>query len=251
MIDLSHLTLLFFTGMAAGTIDAIAGGGGLISLPMLLSVGLPPHIALGTNKLQACIGTSTATYRYYRNGWLEPKKLIPGLIWSFIGAVSGAITIQLMSSDILKKIIPFLLILILIYTLFSPALGKIERAQRMKDVSFYFIFGLLLGFYDGFFGPGAGSFWTFALMFFMGFSILKATAYTKAFNLNTNLAGLACFIISNNVNYKIALCMAAGQFLGGQFGASFAMKHGAKVIRPIFLVMVFATMVTLVYRNGL
>src|SRR5258708_2952622 len=101
--------ILFFTGLTAGTVDAIAGGGGLISLPMLLSVGVPPHIALGTNKLQSVFGTAIATHSYYRHGWLQKQGLLQGLFYSFIGALLGASASQIIDSHLLKKIIPILL----------------------------------------------------------------------------------------------------------------------------------------------
>ncbi len=249
MMSLEIYSLLFFTGAVAGTVDAIAGGGGLITLPVLLGIGIPPHIALGTNKLQSCCGTSVATYHYYRHGWLDKNKLLVGLLISFIGAVIGAITAQLIHGDILKKIIPYLLFIVLLYSLFSPKLGKIPHIAKMKENTFYIIFGLCLGFYDGFLGPGTGAFWTFALMYFLGLSITNATAYTKAYNLNTNVAALICFIVTNNINYPIAICMAAGQIIGSRIGAKLAIRKGANFIRPVFLTMVFVTIVCLVFKK--
>ncbi len=254
MPELFHhflLPFLFLTGLVAGTIDAIAGGGGLISLPILLGVGIPPHLALGTNKLQSSFGTLMAAHSYYRQGLIDKNKVMTGLIFSFLGAVLGAITIQILQGDVLKKIIPVLLLIILIYTLFSPRFGHIERSPKMSERSFFIIFGLLLGFYDGFLGPGTGSFWVFAFMFFIGFNLVKATAYTKVFNLNTNLTALACFAIGNNIDYKIGLCMAAGQIIGGRVGAHFAIKKGAALIRPIFILVVVVTMATLFYKSYL
>lgn len=250
--DLTHhlvFFILFLTGLVAGTVDAIAGGGGMISLPMLLSVGLPPHIALGTNKLQSSIGTFVATYSYYRKGWFSLKTISKGLIFGFLGALLGSLAGQIISSDVLKKIIPILLILILIYTICSPKLGADDRKPRMNEFYFYIIFGFILGFYDGFLGPGTGSFWVFSLTFFLGYNLTRATAYTKVFNLKSNLIALACFAIGQNVDYRIGLCMAAGQMIGGKLGAHLAMRNGAKLIRPIFISMVSLTIISLVYRS--
>lgn len=243
------LPILFFTGLLAGTVDAIAGGGGLISVPVLFSIGIPPHLALGTNKLQGCFGTAIATYSYYRQGWLKRQGLVKGIVYSFIGAVLGAIVSQYLSSAILKKIIPVLLFLVLLYTFFSPKLGSIEEKPKMTENGFYFIFGSLLGFYDGFFGPGTGSFWLFLLVFFLGQNLLKATAYTKVFNLNTNLAAIICFALGNNIDYKLAFFMAIGQVIGGWLGAYLAIRKGVKLIRPIFLLVVTSTIITLLYRS--
>ena len=252
LIDFTHyfiFILLFFTGLFAGTIDAIAGGGGLITLPVLLGVGVPPHIALGTSKFQSSFGTSIATFSYYRRGFLEIKKLLKGLFFSFIGAVLGAVTIQHLDSSLLKKIIPLFLMIILLYTLFSPRLGHIDKNPKINETWFYVIFGTLMGFYDGFFGPGAGSFWVFLLIFFLGYNVVKATAFTKAFNLNTNLAALCCFVLGNNIDYKIGICMASGQLIGGRIGAVLAMNKGGKIIRPIFILVVSGTMLSLLYKN--
>lgn len=241
--------ILFITGLIAGTVDAIAGGGGLISLPMLLSIGVPPHIALGTNKLQASIGTSIATYSYYRHGWFSLKTIYKGLLFGFIGTVLGALASQSIDSDILKKIIPILLLVILIYTLLSPKLGAIEKKARCNEFWFYVIFGFVMGFYDGFFGPGTGSFWVFSLTFFLGYHLTKSTAYAKVFNLKSNLIATVCFALGNNIDYRIAFCMAAGQLIGGKLGAHLAIKKGAEIIRPIFICMVTITIITLIYKN--
>lgn len=251
-LELSYqiiLPLLFFVAILASTIDAIAGGGGLISLPVLLAIGIPPHIALGTNKLQGMVGTSVAAYTFYRKGLIVLSDLAPGLIFSFLGAVLGATLSQEISNDILKKIIPILLVLILIYTLLSSKLGHIDTHSKMTPRTFYIIFGLVLGFYDGFFGPGAGSFWIFALVYFLGFNLIKASAYTKAFNLNTNIFGALCFAIGGNIDYKIAGIMALGQIIGGRLGAHFTMKSGHKIIRPVFISVVAVTIGMLIYQN--
>jgi uncharacterized membrane protein YfcA len=241
--------LLFATGLIAGTVDAVAGGGGLISLPVLLGAGIPPHIALGTNKLQSSIGTSIATWSYHRHGLISLRTALCGIIFVFIGATSGACLAQLISGAILKSIIPVLLLIILIYAIFAPRFGADDRTPKLTEARYYLIFGLLLGFYDGFLGPGAGSFWVISLTFFLGYNITKATAYTKVFNLTSNLAALLCFALANNIDYSVGLCMAAGQLIGGRLGAQLAIKNGATFIRPIFLIMVSATIATLLYRQ--
>jgi uncharacterized membrane protein YfcA len=241
--------LLFTAGLIAGTVDAVAGGGGLISLPVLLSVGIPPHIALGTNKLQSCIGTSIATWSYHRHGLISWRTALRGIVLTFIGATTGAFAAQIISGAILKSLIPLLLLVILIYAIFAPKFGAEDRTPKLTEAKYFLIFGLLLGFYDGFLGPGAGSFWVVSLTFCLGYNITKATAYTKVFNLTSNLAAFVCFALANNIDYSVGLCMAAGQLIGGRLGAQIAIKNGATLIRPIFLVMVSATIVTLLYRQ--
>jgi len=249
MIDSStFIFILFFAGLFAGTVDAVAGGGGLISLPMLLGVGIPPHVALGTNKFQSIFGTGMATYQYYKNGLFYFKEIWVGLLTTFLGSFIGAIVVQYIAPSFLKEIMPFLLLIILLYSLFSPRLGLIDTHPRISKTLFYVTFGLALGFYDGFFGPGVGSFWLFFLIYFLGFNLVKATAHTKILNLNTNVAALLCFIFNNQVDYKIGLFMAAGQLIGGRLGAHLVMVNGVKLVKPIFLLVVTGTILTLVYR---
>lgn len=243
------LCLLFATGLVAGTVDAIAGGGGLISLPVLLGVGMPTHIALGTNKLQSTIGTLVATWSYHRHGLISPHSLLKKVFFIFLGATAGAISAQILPGNMLKKIIPLLLLIILIYAVFCPKFGDIDNKPKMHDALFYPVFGSLLGFYDGFLGPGTGSFWVFAIIFFLGYNVTKATAYTKVFNLTSNVVALFCFILGNNIDYRLGLYMAAGQLIGGRLGAHFAMRNGARIIRPLFLMIVGMTICMLVYKN--
>ena len=243
------LMLLFATGLLASTIDAIAGGGGLISLPVLLSMGIPPHVAFGTNKLQGTIGTLIAARRYHKHGLISTDKIYKGIFAGLVGSILGAIVAQSLSSDALKFLIPFLLLIILTYILISPKFGAIDARPRMSEGGFYIIFGFALGFYDGFFGPATGSFWVFALAFFLGFNLIKATATAKLFNLNSSLIATICFMVGGNVDYKIAICMAAGQIIGARLGTHLAIKKGAKLIRPLFLLMVTFTITTMVYRN--
>jgi uncharacterized membrane protein YfcA len=243
------LFLLFMTGLFAGTIDAIAGGGGLISLPMLLSLGMPPHLAFGTNKLQGVVGTFVAARRYYNHGLISIEKVYRGIIFGIIGSIAGAMTSQMISGQILQIIVPVLLAIVLFYTILSPKMGSHDLQPRMNEHLFFTVFGFFFGFYDGFFGPATGSFWVFAFTSFLGFNLIKATAYTKIFNLNSSVIATICFGLGGNIDYKIALCMAAGSLIGGRLGASLAIKKGNKVIRPLFLLVVGSTMMTLLYRN--
>jgi uncharacterized membrane protein YfcA len=243
--------LLFITGLSAATVDAIAGGGGLISLPVLLGVGVPPQVALGTNKLQSSLGTFMAATKYYRQGWFSIKTLSKGLLFGIIGAMLGSVAGQGLSTEFLHKLIPVLMLVILIYTIFSPTLGHEAQTPKMSEQWFYIIFGFTLGFYDGIFGPGTGSLWVFSLTFFLGYHFRNATAYAKVFNLKSNIIAAICFGLGSNIDYRIALCMAAGQFIGGQLGAHLAIKKGAQIIRPIFIIVVSVSVMSLVYKNYL
>jgi len=243
------MALFFGAGLLAGTVDAIAGGGGLISLPLLVSVGLPAPVALGTNKLQASVGTFVATYNYFKNDLISFQILIKGILFGFLGATSGALAAQYIDSSILERILPFLMLAIFVYTIYTPNLGLLDNKQRMNEPLFYMLFGFGLGFYDGFLGPGTGSFWVIALVFFLGYNLSKATAYTKVFNLKSNIIAATWFVLGHHIDYKIGALMACGQLLGGKIGSQLVILKGSKLVRPIFLTIVFFTILIMFYKS--
>ncbi len=246
-LTMASLSLLFVTGFAAGFVDSIAGGGGLVSLPVLLSLGFPPQLALGTNKLQGSFGALSSAVNYTRKGVVRPRDCITGIGFTFIGAATGAWFIQYIRAGFIRPLIPFLLLAVFFYTLLSPDLGKGNREPRMKPLAFYLLFGTGLGFYDGFFGPGTGSFWTGALLIFLGMDMTAAAGHTRVMNFTSNIVALALFALGGNVLYSAGLTMAAGQVIGARIGSGLAIKRGAAFIRPLFLVVVFATIVRLIY----
>lgn len=240
---------LFATGFVAGFIDSIAGGGGLIALPVLLSIGLPPQLALGTNKLQGCFGTFSAACNFIQKKEIEPRTALSGICFTLIGASCGAWLVQQLSAHFIEPIIPFLLLGVLIYTFFMPKLGFTDTVPKISSFLFSMIFGITLGFYDGFFGPGTGSFWTLACMAIMGMNMTKASGYTKIMNFTSNVIALSIFIAGGNVLYSVGLIMASGQILGALTGSGLAIKKGASFIRPIFLTVVLLTIARLLYIN--
>ena len=244
-LDIFTLFLLFLAGGFAGFVDSIAGGGGIITLPALLAVGIPPHQALATNKLQSSFGSFTATMNYAKKGLMRPKELLLGVIFTFIGAVSGAFAVQFFDAKSLEDMIIFMLIIIFLYTLASPNLGSIHTTAKLKKPIFYTIFGLLIGFYDGFFGPGTGSFWTMALILLLGLDLKGATAQTKLFNFTSNIASLLMFIYTGLVLWIAGLVMGVGQIIGAYLGSSLVAKKEVKFIRVFFLVVVGATILKL------
>lgn len=239
--------LLFLTGLCSGFVDSIAGGGGLIALPILFSIGLPPDIALGTNKLQGSFGTLSASYNYIKKGVVKFNESLYGIVFTFIGAMLGAWTIQQMEAGFIQELVPVLLLFVFLYTLFSKNLGYGSASARMPQHLFFFLFGLGLGFYDGFFGPGTGSFWTAALLILLGLNMKKASGITRIMNFTSNIVALTVFIIGGKVLYSAGFCMAAGQVIGARAGSSLAIKKGVGFIRPVFLTVVFLTIVRLVY----
>jgi uncharacterized protein len=241
------LVLLFFGGFLAGFVDSIAGGGGLISLPVLLSVGLPPQLALGTNKLQGCFGTLSASYNYIRKGKADLHESYVGIVFTFLGASVGAWLIQRLDPGFIRHIIPVLLAVVFVYTFFSKHLGFESRDAIMPKRLFFLTFGLGLGFYDGFFGPGTGSFWTAALLVLLGYDMTQAAGATRIMNFTSNFVALCVFIAGRNVLYTAGFCMAAGQIIGARLGSGLAIKNGARFIRPLFLTVIFLTIARLGY----
>jgi uncharacterized protein len=243
------LPLLFLTGAVAGLIDAIAGGGGLITIPVLLGMGLPPQAALGTNKLQASFGSCSAMFHFVKAGTVNLREALSGIIWTAVGAILGSYTVQQIDPGFLKRFIPFLLLMILCYTIFSPKLGAEEVHPRMKKGVFFVCFGLLLGFYDGFLGPGTGSFWVISIMLGLGFEMRKATGYTKVFNFVSNIVSLVIFIAGGHVVFLAGLLMGVGQACGARIGAKLVINKGTGFIRPVFICSVLAVTAKLFYDN--
>jgi uncharacterized protein len=247
MDSLWRYIVLLGTGLAAGFVDTVAGGGGLITLPVLLSLGLPPQDALGTNKFQSSFGSGSATFHYAHAGVVDLQECRWGILFTFIGTSLGALTVLRIDSAFLRQLIPILLVGIAIYLMARPGVGFEEIRPRMKTGVFYLLFGLGLGFYDGFFGPGTGSFWALAFMLFLGFNMTKATGYTKVMNFTSNLFSLVIFIVGKRVHYDYGVVMAAGQLIGARFGARAVIQKGTRFIRPVFLIVVMALTLKLLY----
>ena len=241
--------LLVLTGVAAGFVDSIAGGGGLMTLPVLLNVGLPAPVALGTNKLQATFGSGSAAFHYGRAGLIDFRSCWLGVFWTLIGATIGTLLVNELSPELLNRSIPWLLLGIALYVLFQPKLGESDVQSRMKPLPFHFIFGLSIGFYDGFFGPGTGTFWAMAYVLLLGFNFTRATAHTKVMNFTSNAASLAVFLWSGHVHVVAGLCMGAGQLIGARLGARMVILKGTRWIRPIFITAVIAVTARLLWKN--
>ncbi len=241
--------LLFFSGLCAGFIDSIAGGGGLISVPVLLSIGMPPQIALGTNKLQSSFGSFSASWYYIKKGEANLKETGEGIIFTFIGAATGSWFIQQLNPEIIRHIIPFMLLIVFLYMLLSKKSGYNSHKAIISKKIFYICAGLILGFYDGFFGPGTGSFWTAAFIIFLGFDMTKAAGSTRIMNFTSNIVALSVFIIGNKIIYSAGLCMASGQAIGAFLGSRLAVKRGTKFIKPVFMSVILLTIIRLIYIN--
>lgn len=244
-ITLETLAILVAAATIAGMVDSIAGGGGLIALPALLWAGVPPVEALATNKLQGSFGTATATISYMRQGTLEVRPLMLAVIWTFAGSVSGTLAVQYLVVEWLNQLVPILLISFALYFAFSPTLGDQDAKQRISHPVFAFSIGFSLGFYDGFFGPGTGTFMTTAFVLLLGFNLYRATAATKLLNFTSNIASLLFFAIGGHVLWLVGLSMGLGQMVGAWIGSHLVLKHGAGLIRPLLVIVSIAVSIKL------
>jgi uncharacterized membrane protein YfcA len=249
MIQFWHWPLLFGTGLVAGFVDSIAGGGGLITIPVLMNLGLPPQDALGTNKLQASFGSGSASWHYAKAGRVALKDCIFGFVICGLSAAAGAWFVQQLDPGFLRRVIPVLLILVAVYMVARPNLGENDLQPRLRRWAFDLVFGVVIGFYDGFFGPGTGTFWAMAYMLGLGFGFERATGYTKVMNFASNISALALFLVGGNVLFGAGLVMGVGQWLGARLGSLMVIRRGAKFIRPVFLIVVLALAAKLLFAS--
>lgn len=231
----------FLIGVAflAGTIDAMAGGGGLLSIPALMAAGVPPVSALATNKLQSTLGTASAFLTFWREGHVDIRRFAWPAVGAFAGSMLGATAVQYVRSDFLAALVPLLLIAMGLYFLLAPPMSSIDRHARVGSPGLTLIIAAL-GFYDGFFGPGTGSFLTLTLVALGGLGLVRAIGNTKFLNLATNIAGLLAMIVGGHVLWLLGLSMAAANVAGNQLGARLAIRFGGRGLRPLLVVMSFA-----------
>ncbi|MEW9899885.1 TSUP family transporter [Chitinivorax sp. PXF-14] len=253
MPDLSLLSLAFLIGMAflAGLVDAAVGGGGLIQTPALFGA-LPSHtpaMIFGTNKLASISGTATAAYRYARTVRIHWPVALPAAIAAFVFSFIGARLVAWLPVHIVKPLVLALLIVIALYTMKKKDLGEVHAPHRSGSSERWMalLVGCLIGFYDGFFGPGTGSFLTFAFVRLFGFDFLRAAAAAKVVNGATNLAALAYFIPTGNVLYAAAVPMAVANMAGAHVGTQVAMKGGTAFVRKLFLVLCWVLIARFAY----
>lgn len=236
-ITLEILALLAIVAMAAGFIDAIAGGGGLLTIPALLFTGLNPVQAIATNKLQACFGSFTATRFFVKEGLVSPLQQ------------KWAIAIQQFASDLLIQIMPFALMLIAVYLLVARNFGQGSGQKKLSEPAFNSTVATGVGIYDGFFGPGTGTFFSVGYSKLRGMDLVQATAHAKLLNFTTNIVSLLVFIISGQILWQVGLAMAAGQALGARLGAAAAMKQGVDFIRYMTVAVCIAMSISLLFKG--
>ncbi|MFN4895722.1 MAG: TSUP family transporter [Pseudomonadota bacterium] len=241
MDNIPYLTLAIFAFLA-GLIDAVSGGGGLIQLPALLVSfpSAPLALLFGTNKFASCFGTSVALARFYRAQSLPLRTMVIAAGMAFVFSFFGARSVSLLDPALLRPLVILALLLVLIYTVFKPSLGD-KHAPRLtpsKELVAAGAIGATLGFYDGFFGPGVGSFMLVALVTFLGFDFMRASTLSKMMNVATNLAALAYFMPTGNVHYPLGAVMAVSNIAGALIGSHLALKKGARFVRFVLIIVV-------------
>lgn len=236
-LDPLALLLLAGVGVLAGFVDAIAGGGGLIGVPALLSVGLPPVTAFGTNKVQSIIGTAIAALTYWRRGFVDVRALLPAILATGAAGFAGAVVVKLIDVSVLDLAVPVALIAVAGYFLFAPKLTDADSHARLPFPRWVPLLGIPVGFYDGIFGPGTGSFLTIGFVTLFGLGLTRAAGHTKVLNFTSNLGALLLFLPAGDVVWPAAIAMAVGQPVGGYLGALTGIRFGAKLIRPLVVVV--------------
>lgn len=232
------LIFLFFIAVIAGFLDTLAGGGGLIVLPALIVSGIPPHCALATNKLQGTMGTATATFMMLRKRRVQWKQIKTMMTAAFLGSIGGTIAVQFINAELLSFVIPLVLVGIALYFLVSPQ--PKPRPVPLAEEIFYRRFILpAIGWYDGMFGPGTGSFFALAGMTLRNLSLIEATAVAKTLNFATNFGSLLIFLLSGKIIWMVGLLMMIGQFIGAWLGS-----HALLAINPRYLRILIVTMCT-------
>lgn len=250
LLEPSMWLILAAVAFIAGFIDAVAGGGGMLTIPALLSIGLPPHIALGTNKLAASFASSTAAWTYYRKALFHPRFWKHAFIATLFGAIIGTLAVDALQVELLQKALPLIILGAAIYTilhkpaheepnLLPKASAKVTRRQYVQ--------GAILGFYDGLAGPGTGAFWITSSMALYRLNILMASGIAKAMNFMSNITSLVTFALLGHVDWLLGLTMGLCLMAGAYIGAHSAIRFGGAFIRPVFITVVSILAAKLAY----
>lgn len=250
-LDPTTWALLCAVALAAGFIDAIAGGGGMLTVPALLTAGLPPHLTLGTNKLAASFGSLTASVTYFRKKLFNPRFWAASILATAIGALVGTLVVDYLSIEFLNKLLPVVIILVACYSLFGSLsttehneLPELDSKTKVKQ----WLQGLGLGFFDGLAGPGTGTFWTASNSLLYKMSLLLNCGLARSMNFVSNFISLITFVALGHVNFLLGITMGFFLMLGAWLGAQSAIKFGSKMIRPVFNTVVIVLALKLIYE---
>ncbi|MGJ8485407.1 TSUP family transporter [Pseudoalteromonas sp. SYSU M81236] len=250
-LDPTTWALLCAVALAAGFIDAIAGGGGMLTVPALLTAGLPPHLTLGTNKLAASFGSLTASVTYFRKKLFNPRFWAASILATALGALVGTLVVDYLSIEFLNKLLPVVIILVACYSLFGSLsttehneLPELDSKTKIKQ----WLQGLGLGFFDGLAGPGTGTFWTASNSLLYKMSLLLNCGLARSMNFVSNFISLITFVALGHVNFLLGITMGFFLMLGAWLGAHSAIKFGSKMIRPVFNTVVIVLALKLIYE---
>jgi len=251
--DSGLLVLLGMAAFAAGFIDSVVGGGGLIQIPALFTV-LPrelPATLFGTNKFASVFGTSNAAWRYARRVAMPWRTTLPAALAAFACSYLGAMAVAWLPRDLLRPLILLLLVGAAIYTFVKKDFGAVHGPTQSghRELVYATLLGGAIGFYDGFFGPGTGSFFAIGFVALAGFGMARATAHTKLLNFTSNIASLLFFTLGGKVVWSVGLCMALGQFIGARMGSKLVLKKGVKLIKPLLVTVSLVMSAKLVWSQ--
>lgn len=244
------LIMLFAVAVFAGFIDTLAGGGGLLTIPALILTGIPPLLALGTNKFQAFIGSGTASLMMLLKKKVTFSEVKYFMLMAFIGSVIGTICVQFIDVSLLSFVIPIVLLLIGVYFIFMPKASSIDKKPKMSEKTYKLTAVPIIGFYDGMFGPGTGSFLSLSAIALRGIELIKATAMAKTMNFATNLGSVLVFLVYGQVIFVVGVLMMIGQAIGAYIASHFLLKIDPLHLRIIVIVMCFLMLVKYSFQMG-
>jgi uncharacterized membrane protein YfcA len=247
---LNTLLIVLPVVFLAGIVDSIAGGGGLLSVPAYMAAGLPPHYVLGTNKFSSSFGTFFATLRYHQHGLVDTRVALLSAFFALFGSFLGARAVLLINPDFLRYLLIVLIPVIAAFTLFNRSLGQHDHSRQQsleRKYSLAAIAAALIGFYDGFFGPGTGTFLILFYTLLLKYDFVTANANTKVVNLASNIAAVLTFIINGKVVYAIGIPAAAAGIAGNLLGAKLVIRKGSNIIRPIFILALVLLLLKIIF----
>ncbi|KOR27087.1 TSUP family transporter [Clostridium sp. L74] len=244
------ILLLCFAGFLAAIIDAIAGGGGLITIPAYLMAGVPPHMALGTNKLCATCSSLTSCFNFAQSGKVNLKLFKILAPFSLLGAILGVHAVMIISSSCLNIIVLILLVLVALFTLFCKNVGLKNNFHGLntKNIILGIVLSFALGFYTGFFGPGTGAFMMIGLIGVFKFDFIGASGNSKSLTTISNLASLILFAFNRQINYKLAIPVSIAMIIGAKLGTKIALNKGSRIIKPVFTTISLLVAIKVLYQ---
>ncbi len=236
-MDNEVFLLLMALGVFAGFVDSAVGGGGLLRLPAMLSAGLPPHVALGTNKFASAAAAGVASFKYLQNEIVPRKAAFVGWLLMILFSMIGAKAVLSINADAVLGIVITVLLVLFLYVLFNPQFGKEEEIEENKVIPVTVGMGAGLGFYEGFLGPGTGSMLMAGYIKVAGFGMDRAAATGRILNFGGNMGSLAIFAMAASVNFEVAIPFALANMIGGYLAPGYVLKYGYSLLRPMFLIM--------------